>query len=276
MATELLQELEKTILEVINNNKIMKTLLSATEKMQIAQKIAANLTQDPSIRLEKDDLKNNNVRKALEVACLTHACQKDNPSFKFDYKLLFKSQDGLEEDKDFEKGLKSIFSEMLKLKPKKGKKLTEEEEEELLNNLVKTLSEKLIPRKDKNNLVAHDQKALNLLLGCFDALRRESNERRTLYGVDTHNPGEEFIAVQGVQAGNQAAAQDLAQTGTNFMAEYDKADGGEPDPLGVKMSSIVNLLSDGQMTDFEVELQREGIIPGGYKSPTLKPPGSLD
>lgn len=252
-------ELENKLDEVINTliKKGFMPAISGQEKKNLIENVISTLSNDPQINLTKDDLHKDGVHSALGIACMS-ALNK-----KFDYRILFKEQHQLDEH-ELKDSFKKLLTEMMKLTPAYKNKSVEEQKK--LEDQIDELSEFLAQKLYKNDpyLFAENKPVLNMMSACFDPL---SELRRELYGVAF--AGEEFEAVQAIPAGNQMGLEDLATEGDSFMANMNEANPNVPDPLGVKMISIVNGLADGVTSVFEAEstLSDPEIIPQGPPKP---------
>jgi hypothetical protein len=252
------KELENKIEEILNlleKKGLIPTLLPEAKK-ELTKKVSETLINDPKITLSQDDLKNENVQKGLGIACVSELV----PNHKFDYRLLFRKQLEIE-PKELQKELTLLFTHALKLTPGYQNKtqMQQLEMEEKLAELSEKMTDKFL-ENNKEPLLNND-KVTGILDAALDLL---SEQRRTLYGMDTHNPGGILKPVLEVTYGEQMGIQDLAATGDSFMAKRD-AVGGIPDPLGIHMANLINYLADGNTTGYEQYLMESNIIPSNKR-----------
>lgn len=274
MAKSASDELKDFILnELIKKDSLLGKMLSPENQHKLAEAFAKTLTE-ANVSMSSLDLKNKDTMETLKFGCRAQAAQMLDPSLKLDMKPILKplaKKDNAEEkdeekEANLEKNIFKMLMSMLKLKlTKENKKPTKEQEQELemkLKELARSLS------KGKSGST--------MLKGCMDALVRESIERKSLYGgIDPEQgSGQERAAVQGIQGGNQFARQDLSNIGETFMATYDKADSGQPDPVGSRISSTVNSLAFEITPASEPDLDAESKFKSPGSTPKLKPPGT--
>jgi len=274
-------ELEKLIKKMIEAKLIPG--LTPSDHAAIA-KLAKNVTEtlhkNSDINLSKDDIYSNDSREVLALACQAQFVQQKNPNFKFDYTLLFKNQIMMTDDqklqlkKDLTLELTKLFTEMSKFYPHPtpgGKKKLEE--------LAELLAEKLM---DKGRM-QENSKLLALVFGCQRQLLlddKQTEQRRELYGVDTHNTGAVFLPVPAPVEGNKQGLLDMAfQGGTSFMGELLNANPDQPDPIGIKMVHIIADIGSGALSgDLEQRLMADHIIDSPSPAaknwpPKMVPPG---
>ncbi len=265
-------ELEKVIKKMIEANLIpgLKNYDHAAIAT-LAKNVTETLHKNHDINLSKDDLHNKDSREVLGLACQAQFVQQKNPNFKFDYTLLFKNQIMMTDDqklklkKDLTLELTKLFTEMSKFYPHPtpgGKKKLEE--------LAELLAEKLMD----NGRMQENSKLLALIFGCQRQLQLDeklmTEQRRELYGVDTHNTGAVFLPVPAPVEGNKQGLLDMAfQGGSSFMGELMNANPDQPDPLGIKMVHIIADIGSGALSgDLEQRLMADHIIDS--PSPTAK------
>lgn len=255
------KDLEK-VLEVIVKQLMQKGLLPALSNVE-QKDLIKNVSENLSGELTKEDLNKESSLKALSIACVSECVQMKNPNYKFDYKLLFKPQNQIDPDELTEQ-LKNIFKEAIKLNPNYNPKSSSVDEK--LDELANRLVNKSFKSND-NDALSENEKTFGLIAASIDLL---SMQRRQFYGVDTQTPGEVQQPVLEI-IGNLVGAQDLATEGTSFMAEVNKPDLGVPDPLGIKLSAVLDAISSNEDVDIQNELLNAKLIPS--TAPTNKPPG---
>lgn len=263
-------ELEQKLEEILNLliKKGLMPALSASEKKELTQKISEKLINDPKISLTKDDLKDDAVQKSLGLACMAQLLHTKDPNYSFDYSMLFKSQLEIEQ-KDLQKEMKLLFTNILKMNPSYQNKAREEQKmmEADINQFAEKMSQQM---QEKNELLLKNDKVMNVITAGLDML---SEQRRSLYGVDTHTPGAIFKPVLAVPFGEQMGLQDLATSGESFMGKRDEPNPNIPDPLGLHMAAIINYIADGQTSKAEVEFMKI-MSPESAASPSTPNPFS--
>lgn len=266
-----LDELKDFILnELIKKDSLLGKMLSPDNQLKLAEGFAKSLTE-ANVSMSSIDVKNKDTMDTLKFGCRAQAAQMLDPSYKPDMKLILSpltKNEEKEEEKEAntEKNIFKMLKSMLELKLKQKNLTPTKEQEQELEMKLKELARSLSKGKS----------GPTMMKGCMDAMIRESVERKSLYGgIDPEKgSGQERAVVQGVQGGNQFARQDLSNIGDTFMATYDKADSGQPDPVGSRISSAVNMLANDITPASEPELGVESRIKSPGSTPKLKPPGS--
>jgi hypothetical protein len=274
------EDLEKVIekvLEALMKSGLIKEIKDPKEKKSLVEGIAKTLVADKNFTLTKDDLQKQDTLKNIGLACVAAI----NPANNFNYARLFHER--LEVEPKLDEKLKMILKPMLD-----KKKLSEEEKKALdmklgalgagmeksLRPEDRTALEKLILSKE---ILAAEQAKFNQLQ---KSSPEEAQRRLTSiadYNVDTKNPGSIVPVLLANTAGNQMGRQDLATQGENFMAKLDKPDLGIEDPLGIKLSAVLNALMDGDVNT-ESDKEMLGLLKGAgfalsMQTPTLTPGG---
>lgn len=270
MVTQVNDEIKHFILDIIRNDSILGKMLDPENMRKLMEAFVKTLSEN-NISLSSQDLKNPEVKDALQLGCRTQAAKMLNPGLNIDMKPALKplvNAQKKEEEKEEDtitivmKFLKDLFT--LKLTKRTDKKPTEEEEKDLEKELQKIARDLL-----------KDKKGSSIAKGCLDALVRES-AARSKQGVA--NPGEEFRPVEEVSAGNQSADLSLLTGGKNFLSSYDDPEN-TVDPAGIRAEARVNALADDFISKREEEEQRTEPTQskrGPGSLPRLTPPGTKD
>lgn len=233
MASDLDEKELKEVLSQLIDVLIKKGILPpALDKMKLVDDVAKTLMdakKQGGLELNNANLRDPSIVKGLATACMAQL----NPSNKFDYTILFKSQAGLNE-KEVHKQLDNVFSAMLLLKFD-GKKVSKEKELfEEMSEAAKITTEQLYKSMD-HNLLCENKQLMNLFLGCVDATS-ESELRRQFYGADKE--GEVQLVVFQI-LGDLIGALDLSPgtSSENFMSERDNPR--TADPYGSKILEFI-------------------------------------
>lgn len=249
---EFMRELEKIVHGLIQKGLIPEK----TDVKTLVESVYNKLHADKDLMLDASDLKNENTQKSLGLACMAQA----NPNNKLDYTFLFKNPSKENRD-EFEKQLKNLFTEILKLNPK----LTKENQKELehdINLLVERFTDKLI--KD-NRPVPENKSVFDVVAAGIDLL---SEQRRATYGVDTTIAGGVFIPPQMTPLADQL--DNLPAAGESYEAHKQHPQPGEPDPLGFKLVEILEQVAGGSNI---IDSFQEANLLAESNTPRPKPPG---
>lgn len=252
-------EFTKTLVIIIEQLKRKGLLPPQISTKELAENVATKLNQD-DVELTLEDIKKPEMQKALGLACMA-LC---NPNNKFDITILFKNLHDVEPD-DLKNQLKNVFTAMMKLHPEYKKKSPADQEE--LNESFDKLAEKITRQLNKEFELTHENNfAFSLLAACFQLSNDLVEQRRQIFGVDTHTPGATFVPVQVENVADQMATAFLLPVqGDSFAAKSASPDAGVADPLGTKFFNILMSVADNEVSDaLEEELRSQHLL---IKSP---------
>src|SRR3990167_6748646 len=216
-----LAQFQKEVEKIIKLHIQKGFIAENVDVKKLAETVTNKLQNDKSISLSETDVKENaGIQKAVGLACIAEC----NPKNSFDYSVLFKNQNEIDQ-KEFKKELKNIFTEAMKLNPTYKNKSSEEKEklDNELDELAEFVSEKLL--KNDSFPLAENQYALNFVAASVDMLNEQRAEfYRELYGAA--EPGEVRRVVEAVPYGDQIGLEDMASMGDSFQAKKNDANPG--------------------------------------------------
>lgn len=263
------QQFQDEVKKIMQQLQKKGLLAENTDINAVSQKVTEKL-MSKDVGLTLNDVKNIQgnelVRNSVALSCMAEA----NPKSKFDYTMMFKPPRSFDE-KEFKEKLNDVITNALVCKPGNKRKLTEEEEKALRDELQDTV-DKLADRYIKTNKpLAENDKAFDLIAACVDLA---SENRAALYDADPHTAGAVQKPVPPQTIGNQLAFINLASgLGDSKEDSAMKAEPGIPDPNGLELTAIESALASAGSALVST-LEETGLMPNDT-TPRPSGPGGI-